>query len=83
MDDPPPEMEMAMEMARKEGYTLVLGRDSNARSQLVGCEKTDRRGYIIEDLLVKYFLSFQNKGKIATCTAGNAGSIIDITIFSV
>ena len=70
----------AMELARKENYVLILGGDANARNTLFGSDITCARGRQIEDLLVKFDLGICNKGKKATCTASEKGSVIDITV---
>ena len=76
----PPEFEKAKFFARDNNYTLMMGGDVNARSELWSDAQADSRGKAIEDLLVKYDLDTVNKGNSPTCTVGNKGLIIDITI---
>ena len=82
IDEFPREASLAMKMAREKDYTLVLGGDSNARNDLFGSDKTEKRGRIIEDLMVEYDLEVANKGKTPTCVASHQGSVIDITLVS-
>ena len=82
IDTFPAEAEGAMKMARENNYILVMGGDANAQNSLFGGSTTNKRGKQIEDLLVQYDLAVANKGNQVTCTAGNPGSIIDITLIN-
>ena len=79
IDTFPEEGEKAIKLAREKDYTLVVGGDLNARNILYGSNTTDKRGFVIEDLLVKYDLEIGNRGKKPTCMASDKGSIIDAT----
>ena len=52
----------ASRLAREKNYMLVLGGDINARNTLYGSDITDKRGRIIEDLLVEFDLEPANRG---------------------
>ena len=80
INDPPSQVQEAMKLARNKNYTLVMGGDVNCRNTLFRSNITCKRGRMIEDLLVKYDMQIANRGKRPTCTAGNSGSIIDITL---
>ena len=68
-----------MALANAKGYTFVFGGDVNARNFLYGCKTTDKRGRQVEDIFSKYGLFTLNIGNTPTCTAGQFGSIIDVT----
>ena len=65
----PREAYEAMKLARERDYTLVLGGDVNARNILFGSKTTDKRGKIIEDLLIEFDLESANKGSPPTWRA--------------
>ena len=69
----------AMEKANDDGHTLLLGGDANARSIVFGSRENDNRGRILEHIILKNNLTFLNVGSLPTCTAGERGSVIDIT----
>ena len=74
----PKEVELAMEMARTEGYMLVSGGDLNARNTLYGSKETDKRGKAIQDLSVQYDIAFApNHQRSVTCVASSPGSVMD------
>ena len=62
IDKFPKECEDAIELAKQKNYTIVLGGDLNARNVLYGSNTTDKRGFVIQDILVKYDLQIANKG---------------------
>ena len=72
----------AARLAREKDYTLVLGGDLNARNILFGSDTTDRRGKVIEDLLVEFDLETANRGNRPTCMASHIGSVIDATFIN-
>ena len=78
----PEEASSAARLAREKDYTLILGGDLNARNTLYGSDITDKRGRVIEDLLVNYDLQSANKGTRPTCVASDKGSIIDATFIN-
>ena len=80
IDDFPGEAIEAIKMARLNNYTLVLGGDLNARNILYGSDRTDKRGFKIEDILVEFDLTTCNLGSKPTCVASHPGSVIDVTI---
>jgi len=59
---------------------LLLG-DFNAHSSLWGCSKTDARGKLIEDILLKHNLSLLNDGSYTYLhPATGSSSAIDLSI---
>ena len=78
----PSEARAAAKFAREKDYTFVCGGDVNARNTLFGSDSTDKRGLIIEDLMVEFDLETANKGNKPTCTASHPGSVIDATFIS-
>ena len=82
IDSFPNEAVEAMKLANSKGYTILIGGDINARNTIYGSNVTDTRGKIFEEILIKNNLLTLNIGSIPTCTAGNPGSVIDVTAIS-
>ena len=82
IDTFPSEAIEAMRLANKKGYIFLAGGDFNARNTIYGSNTTDTRGKIFEDILIKNNLLTLNIGTAPTCTAGNQGSVIDVTAIS-
>ena len=78
----PEEAREAAKLSREKNFTLVMGGDINARNTLYGSKTTDKRGKIIEDIMVEFDLETANRGSKPTCTAASTGSVIDATFVS-
>ena len=61
---------------------IIICTDSNSHSSLWGCDITDSRGEMVEDLLAKHGLLLANVGNVPTFKTSRAQSIIDLTITS-
>ena len=75
----PNEAIKAMKLANDKGYIFLLGGDANAQNTIYGSSSTDKRGRILEDILVANNLLTLNIGSVPTCTSGSSGSVIDVT----
>ena len=51
----------------------------NERSVVYGGQENNQRGRVLEQLILNNNLTFLNLGTVPTCTAGDRGSVIDIT----
>lgn len=79
IDSFPEKATEAIIFGREKDYPLIIGGDMNARNTLFGSNTTDKRGRILEDLMIEYDLEVANKGTKPTCMASHPGSIIDVT----
>ena len=68
------------EFAKKNGYILVTGSDTNAHSTLWNCIFDNARGKKLEDLMIQADLVPVNIGNKKTFHGGNGSSIIDVTM---
>ena len=62
------------------GTPLIVGMDSNAHSQLWGCDEENERGRDLSDLFSIKRLLVLNEGATPTFVTSRAQSIIDVTI---
>ena len=59
--EPPKKLIDSIEHAKKNNFELLIGLDSNAHTCLTGDRPTNARGYVLEDLIMRYGLDIANK----------------------
>ncbi|XP_031332840.1 uncharacterized protein LOC116163131 [Photinus pyralis] len=67
---------------RGRGKSFVVAGDLNAASTVWGCEKTNKRGNMVEEMAAVMDLMVVNEGNAHTFERGESRSIIDITLAS-
>ena len=67
-------------MCQHNGNSLIICTDTNAHSTLWGCELSDDRGHMVEDLISTNQLQILNTGNEYTFETNRSRSIIDVTI---
>ena len=65
---------------RSAGKEVLITGDFNSKSPQWGETRLDRRGIIVEEMVVRSDLTVANVGQAFTFTRGESGSIIDLTI---
>ena len=75
-----PLLEDVIIACQRQRIPLVIGGDSNAHSCLWGCEDSNARGYLMEELMALHNLEVRNRGSTSTFCSTRAESIIDITL---
>ena len=73
-------LEKLLDYCSQKNLELMLCADSNAHSSMWGCEETNRRGEVIEEILVTHGLEVKNTGNQFTFYRANCRTIIDITL---
>ena len=74
------ELQKLFKFCTKKHKPLLCCLDSNAHSSLWGCPTNNKRGEILEELILAYGLQVLNIGNIDTFVTTRASSIIDITL---
>jgi len=69
-------------LCRTRKLPLLVGADTNAHSVMWGCDSTDSRGSILEDIIMVDNLSVLNTGRKCTFQTVRAKSIIDVTLIN-
>ena len=69
-----------VEHCHRERIPLITGMDSNAHSELWGCEEHNTRGEELEDFFMTKNLTIMNVGCEPTFETKRAKSIIDLTV---
>ena len=69
-----------IERCESQGTPLIMGLDSNAHSQLWGCEESNQRGEELEAILLEHEMVVLNQDDVPTFITEKGKSIIDITI---
>ena len=78
----PAKLTKAVEYAAQNNYEKLIGADTNAHSTLTGSSKTDGRGKILEDFILKYNLDIVNRGNEKTFESHLGRTCIDVTLAS-
>ena len=82
LEKPPKKLDKAVEMAKRDNYSVVLGMDSNAHSTLTGSEETNIRGRHLQNFIMRHNLEIANKGNKPTFDSHLGQSVIDVTLVS-
>lgn len=72
----------AVRFANDQGYTVIIGADTNAHSVLFGGKETNTRGRRFEEFLARNNLDIANKGNRNTFVGEQGHSIIDVVAIS-
>ena len=82
LEKPPKEIEKAINYARRNNYSIIVGMDSNAHTSLTGSANTNTRGRQLEEFKLKHSLDIANRGCVPTFDSHLGKTIIDITLRS-
>ena len=75
---PPKKLDKAINYAKRNNYSVILGMDSNAHSTLTGSAESNVRGRHLEDFIMRHNLEIANKGTTPTFDSHLGSSIIDV-----
>ena len=78
----PEKLTQLLAHAEETGTPLIICGDMNAHSEFWGCQKSDSRGEVLEDLILENDLSVLNQGSRPTYERSKVGTIIDVCMVS-